>query len=85
LETLAAILRCEASSIEIDAVKKDKSFTIILSIQEEFASLLLQKDLHELTGLLKFSVDWIQIGNKSVTIPKSEFNHFCFGFITISF
>jgi hypothetical protein len=78
LETLAAILGCEPGSIEIDAVQKDRSFIIIFLIKTELASLLLQKDSHELIGLLKFRVDWIQIGIKSVTIPQSEYRFlFC--------
>jgi hypothetical protein len=78
LETLAAILGCKPSSIKIDAVQKDKSFVIIFLIKTAFANVLLQKHPHELLELLKFNIDWIQIGRKFVTIPQSELIAFCF-------
>ena len=71
---LADILGCEPSSIKIDAVQKDESFVIIFLIKTESASLLLQKDPSQLTELLKFKIDWIKIGNRTVNIPQSEFN-----------
>lgn len=72
LETLAAILGCESSSIKVDAVQQTKSFIIVLLVKAEFASLLLQKDPEELKGLSTFNVDWIEIEKKLVTIPQSE-------------
>lgn len=72
LETLAAILGCESSSIKVDAVQQTKSFIIVLLVKAEFASLLLQKDPEELKGLSKYNVDWIEIEKKFVAIPQSE-------------
>lgn len=71
--TVAAIMGCEQSDIEIVGIYPESSFIIVMLVKVKFAHLLLQKD-QELMRLLNFNVDWIEIDDKVVQIQQSKLN-----------
>ncbi|XP_062595362.1 uncharacterized protein LOC134256696 [Saccostrea cucullata] len=72
LATVAAIANCERSSIEIVGLRPASSFIIVISMKEDSAKRLRQKSPHELVALMMYKVDWIEIENEPIYIPRSK-------------
>lgn len=74
LETVASIVNCTKTDINVIGLQPKGSFLIIITMRQDLLSKL--KGIHPLVlrKLTKFNVDWIQIENKIVNIDKGEYH-----------
>ncbi|XP_062618762.1 uncharacterized protein LOC134280370 [Saccostrea cucullata] len=70
VDTVAAIVGCDKSCIELVSVRPNRSFIIVLSMKAKFARILEQKGSFGLTRLLTYNVDWIKVGNNTINIAR---------------
>lgn len=72
LQTVACIIGCTMKDIEIVGVRPDSSFIIIVTMRLDLLNILKDASPLNLTKLLRYNVDWIQIEDKIVNISKSK-------------
>lgn len=71
LQTVACIIGCTSKDIEIVGVRPDSSFIIIVDLRMDLLNILKDASPLNLTKLVRYNVDWIQIEDKIVNISKS--------------
>lgn len=71
LQTVACIIGCTSKDIEIVGVRPDSSFIIIVALRMDLLNILKDASPLNLTKLVRYYVDWIQIEDKIVNISKS--------------
>lgn len=72
LQTVACIVGCTLNEIEIVGVRPDSSFIIIMTMRLDLLNILKDTSPLNLTMLLQYKVDWIQIEDKIVNISKDK-------------
>lgn len=75
LETVASIVNCTKTDINVICLQPTERFLIIITIRQDLLSKL--KGILNplmLIKLTKFNVDWIQIEDKIVNIDKGEYH-----------
>lgn len=68
LQTVACIIGCTSKDIEIVGVRPDSSFIIIVALRMDLLNILKDASPLNLTKLVRYNVDWIQIEDKIVNI-----------------
>lgn len=74
LETVASIVNCTKTDINVICLQPTERFLIIITMRQDLLSKL--KGILNplmLIKLTKFNVDWIQIEDKIVNIDKGEY------------
>lgn len=74
LETVASIVNCSKTDINVIGVQPKESFLIIITMRQDLLSKLKRITPLKLRKLTKFNVDWIQIEDKIVNIDKGEYH-----------
>lgn len=73
LQTVADIVDCEPTDINVIALQPEKSFIIVMTMRENLVSRLKEKNPLKLRKLTLFKVDWIRIEDKVINIDEGEF------------
>lgn len=74
LETVASIVNCTKTDINVIGVQPKESFLIIITMRQDLLSKLKRITPLKLRKLTKFNVDWIQIEDEIVNIDKGEYH-----------
>lgn len=72
LQTVASIVGCSSTDIEIVGLKPDKSFIITITMRDEFLNILKETNPLDFKILLIYNVDWIKIEDKIVTFDTGK-------------
>lgn len=73
LQTVADIVDCEPTDINVIALQPENSFIIVMTMREDLVRKLKEINPLKLRKLSQFKVDWIQIEDKVINIVEGEF------------
>lgn len=76
LQTVADIVHCEPSDIQVIALQPENSFVITLTMKVDHVINLKDTDPSNLLKLLPYKVDWIRIEDNVINIVGGEFYTF---------
>lgn len=76
LQTVADIVHCEPTDIQVIALQPVNSFVITLTMKEDLVIKLKDTDPSNLLKLLPYKVDWIRIEDNVINIVGGEFYTF---------
>lgn len=76
LQTVADIVHCEPSDIQVIALQPENSFVITLTMKVDLVIKLKDTDPSNLLKLLPYKVDWIRIEDNVINIVGGEFYTF---------
>lgn len=76
LQTVADIVHCEPSDIQVIALQPENSFVITLTMKVDLVINLKDTDPSNLLKLLPYKVDWIRIEDNVINIVGGEFYTF---------
>lgn len=73
LQTVAEIVHCESTDIQVIALQPENSFVITLTMKENLVIKLKDTNPSNLLKLLQYKVDWIRIEDNVINIVGGEF------------
>lgn len=73
LQTVADIVNCEPTDIQVIALQPENSFVITMTLREDLVIKLKDTNPSNLRKLSPFKVDWIRIEDKVINIVGGEF------------
>lgn len=76
LQTVADIVYCEPTDIQVIALQPENSFVITLTMKEDLVIKLKDTNPSNLLKLLPYKVDWIRIEDNVINIVGGEFYTF---------
>lgn len=76
LQTVADIVHCESTDIQVIALQPENSFVITLTMKEDLVIKLKDTNPSNLLKLLPYKVDWIRIEDNVINIVGGEFYTF---------
>lgn len=71
-QTVASIVGCTLDDIKVIGFQPENSFIIIITMRLELLKTLKEAQIQNLTKLLNFNIDWIQIEDKVIKIGAGE-------------
>lgn len=74
MRTVASIVDCTTNDIKVIGFQPENSFIIIITMKAELQNILKKTHVQNLTKLLSFNVDWIQIEDQVIKIDAGESN-----------